>query len=538
MKTKLLIAFLFVAHCGLSFYHLNHTTMWDDEASVVWFAKNYNKYGDILGYDGDNIFSYRNGQLINNNLVYNNPPLDIYFTSYIIKYIGDTDFIVRMSFNIAGIIALVFYLSCMKIITGNNQIWYTCSAVLLLLSVNYLLIEGNSRYYSLNFLFGAVSLWSTLKLITNKGRPLTNRILFLLLQAIAIYLLFLSHYFAAFCWWAMCLFIMLRQGVIKISWKDRYTWFIVLVHLILFAFTTHYFITHNALHRPDMTNEDSTLIKYVKLLGWLFNDLNRSNIIPMWSVLVFIGLFIFAKEKMSSNFRRMAEFTLIFLLLSYLLNPQSTSRSTCFDVRYIYVIIPLLYLWIGYLLYLVYQVKSFGKVLVVAFITIYVNTTWLCYIPESTPPRFLLPSFVKERIEPYPTAYSESIKYINSNFSERKKILTIPGFHNTVFLRYVSDKINITNTLDEQSPLSRKIIDSLGMNCLYIGKCKPDYIFLFGNYGEINGYPYKVSDYAYIDTIPVFASGIDITRPELFWHSFGPRKVEDTDRDMLYILHN
>ncbi len=142
------------------------------------------------------------------------------------------------------------------------------------------------------------------------------------------------------------------------------------------------------------------------------------------------------------------------------------------------------------------------------------------------------------RLEPYPTAYSESIDYINKNFKKRTKILTVPGYHNTVFLRYVSDKIEITNTLDNNTPLSKAVVDSLGLNCLYIGNCKPEYIFLFGTDDKLDPYPYGPEDYKYIDTIPVYAFGIDITRPELFWHSFGPKKNIDLQKEALYIFHD
>lgn len=241
---------------------------------------------------------------------------------------------------------------------------------------------------------------------------------------------------------------------------------------------------------------------------------------------------------MSADFKKVALFSLVFIGASYLLNPQSTSKSTCFDLRYIYVIIPVLYMWVGYLLKLLHENMRVGKYIALVLVFIYVNSTLLCYIPESTPVRLLLPAFIKERLEPYPTAYSRSIEYIEKNFKKRTRILTVPGFHNTVFLRYVSDKIEITNTLNDHSPLSKAVVDSLGMQCLYIGRCKPEYIFLFGNYGDLDAYPYSAKDYKYIDTIPVFASGIDITRPELFWHSFGPKKEVDLQKDALYIFHD
>lgn len=512
--------------------------MWDDEASVVWFAKNYHQYGEIVGYDGDNIFSYRNGQLINNELVYNNPPLDIYFTSYVIKWIGDDDFTVRLSFAIIGMLALIFYLLIFRMIADKDNKWFLYSAVLLLFSVNYLLIEGNSRYYSLTFLFGAISLFISFLITKRPERKLWAKISLILIQLISIYFLFLSHYLAAMCWWLMVFFVLWQNKQIKISFKDGFTVITVLLNLVLFAVIVNYILRENALSRPDMSNDDGLFLKYFKLFGWLFNDLNRLNIVPLWSVPFLFFLLIFRKKLVSPGFRKMIFFSLIFLGASYFLNPQSTSKSTCFDVRYIYVILPILYMVLGYLLKLVHENIKQGKYIAFAAILLLINTTWLFYIPESTPPRWLLPNFIKERVEPYPTSYSEIVKYIERNFQSRKKILTIPGFHNTVLLRYVPEKIEITNTLDQTTPLSKSLIDSLGMNCLYIGNCKPEYIFLFGNYGELDSYPYSVEDYKYIDTIPVFSSGIDFSRPELFWHSFGPREVKNMQKDALYILHD
>jgi hypothetical protein len=512
--------------------------MWDDEASVVWFANNYNKYGEIIGYDGANIFSYRNGQLINNDLVYNNPPLDIYFTAYIIRFFGEDDFTVRFSFAITGIIGLIFFLLCIKIITGKDKNWFVYSSVLLLLSVNYLLIEGNSRYYSLNFLFGSISLWATLKLAYANRPNLLYSIGFVVIQLFTIYILFLSHYLAALCWWVMCFIILLQYKKVKLSFKDGFSWVAIALNFILFIIVAKYFLDHQVLNRPDMSNDDGLALKYFKLLGWLFNDLNRSNIIPLWSILLFLYLFIFKRKWLSQDFKRMVGFSLVFIGLSYLLNPQSTSKSTCFDLRYIYIIIPILYMWIGYLLKLLHEKFSIGKWLALSLVLIYVNTTALCYIPVSTPLRWLLPNFVMERLNPYPTAYSEAISYINRNFKKRTKILTLPGYHNTVFLRYVGDKIEITNTLDQNTPLSKNVVDSLGMNCLYIGNCKPEYIFQFGTNDKLDPYPYKANDYKYIDTIPIYAFGIDITRPELFWHSFGPKKNFDLKTEALYIYHD
>lgn len=537
MKIKLYIFLLFILHVCLVFIKIDHTTMWDDEASIVWFAENYLKYGDIVGYDGDNLFSYRNGSLINNELIYNNPPLDIYYVSYIIKYIGKTDFIIRSSFAVLGIIALVFYALIIHHFTKKHKVWYLFSMIILFLSVNYILIEQNARYYSLNFLFASISFWATLQIEKYEAKFL--KILFLLLQLISIGLLFFSHYLAALCWWFMCIVVMYRTQQIKfkITYYFNYIWIGSSV-LLLFSLA-YYFLTHQVLNRPDLVDSDPIYVKYFKLFGWLFNDLNRLNVFPVWGVLLLIYLFIKKRYLFNSEFKSILIYSLCFLGTIYIINPQPTSKSTSFDIRYVYPIIPIIYTITSYIFYLVYEKVKFGKLISFITVFIFINSTLICYIPESTPFRLLLPSYVKERLNPYPTAYSESIYYIQTKFKSPQKILTIPGFHNTVFLRYVSDKIKITNTLDSATtPFSHNKLKELNQECLYIGKCKPDYVFLFSNYDEFNNYPYSKKDYMYIDTIPVYATSIDITRPELYWHSFGPKTQMNPDKDYLYILHN
>ena len=233
MKIKHLIITLFLLHISLAMFHINHTLMWDDEASVVWFAKNYNQFGKIIGFDGTHLFSYRNGQLINNRLAYNNPPLDIYYAAQIIRIFGDSDYTLRFSFAILGFIGLAIFVWCLRIITDKDNVWFAYSSTLLVLSINYLLIEPNTRYYSLNFLFSSISLLATLKIIE---RPESGRkIGYLILQILALYFLFLSHYLAAVCWWLMCIFILLQQKQVKFSFKDKFTQAFVLLGIGFFV---------------------------------------------------------------------------------------------------------------------------------------------------------------------------------------------------------------------------------------------------------------------------------------------------------------
>ncbi|MBL7710914.1 MAG: hypothetical protein JNL13_00545 [Chitinophagaceae bacterium] len=537
MKTRLLLILLFVLHTGIACFRPAHTPMWDDEASVVWFAKNYNKYGAIVGYDGSNIFSYRNGQLINEQLEYNNPPLDIYYTAFILRHFGDSDTVLRLAFTVWGIAALFLFLCCLRLIAGKDRLWFLYSAVLLLLSVNYLMIETNTRYYSFNFFFAALSLWATVKM-TEKPSGLSRKTAFLFLQLAALYFLFLSHYLAAVCWWLMCFYMLYRKEIVDIRFRERFTWVALALNLLLSALLLQYLLAHQSLNRPDMDSTDSILVKYAKLTEWLVMDLHNINLVPLWTIPVFLYLFLFRKRLLSAEFRMICASSLVFLLAMLLLNPQSSSGSLSFDIRYLYVIIPLLSFWIGYLLKLLHEGVKNGPVLAIFSLLLFVNTSLFSAIPSGGGPRVLLPNLVKEKLYPFPTAYTAALAYINTHFKERKRILTLPGYHNTVFLRYVPDKIEITNTLDTASPLSRRLTDSLGMPCLRIGACKPEYVFQFGNTEPMTGYPFKPGDFAFVDTLPVYAQGLDLTRPELYWHSFGPKKVTDTAVEALYIYHD
>jgi hypothetical protein len=537
MKIKSLIIALFLLHIGLAMFHINHTLMWDDEASVAWFAKNYNQFGKIIGFDGTHLFSYRNGQLINDQLAYNNPPLDIYYAAQVMRFFGDSDYTLRVSFALLGFIALVIFVWCLRIITGKDDVWFAYSSTLLILSVNYLLIEPNTRYYSLNFLFASISLLATLKIV--KRPEMGLKVGYLLLQLLSLYFLFLSHYLAAVCWWLMCAFILWQQKKIKFSFKDRFTQIFVLSGAVLFALMVFYFISHETLNRPDLQGTDSLIVKYSKLTEWLFMDLSQMNIIPLWTVLVFLFLFVFRRHLLSLAFRQMVLFSLVFMGAMILLNPQRTSDTGSFDIRYLYVIMPILYAYIGYLLKLLHERVKKGRLISITLLLVFINSNLLSAVPSDSGVIWLLPNYVKERVEPYPTAYSEAISYINKHFKERKKILTLPGFHNTVFFRYIPEKIEVTNTLDEQTTtLSKSLIDSLGMDCLYIGHCKPDYVFQFGTSETLEKYPFKPSDFKYADTILIYANGLDVTRPELFWHSFGPKKIKDKNEEALFIFHD
>ena len=76
-KRYIIIAvFIFIVCCYLSLSRLGDTYFWDDEAQVGIIAKNLADQGKLTGWDGRNLYAYRNGTLLDEDLRPINPPLD------------------------------------------------------------------------------------------------------------------------------------------------------------------------------------------------------------------------------------------------------------------------------------------------------------------------------------------------------------------------------------------------------------------------------------------------------------------------------
>ena len=56
---------------------LDNTYFWDDEATVSIVAKNFLSTYQFTGWDGRNLYAYRNGTTLDRDLNVHEPPLDI-----------------------------------------------------------------------------------------------------------------------------------------------------------------------------------------------------------------------------------------------------------------------------------------------------------------------------------------------------------------------------------------------------------------------------------------------------------------------------
>jgi hypothetical protein len=79
---------------GVSFLilkSLDNAAFWDDEAHVGVMARNYLGMGHLTGWDGRNLYMYRNGGAIDKNLRPVNAPLDILVTAALVQVVRSLD---------------------------------------------------------------------------------------------------------------------------------------------------------------------------------------------------------------------------------------------------------------------------------------------------------------------------------------------------------------------------------------------------------------------------------------------------------------
>jgi hypothetical protein len=512
--------------------NLSQIPFWDDEAMVSWFARNANGQFILKSFDGNNPFFYRNGTLFN----YINPPLDIFYLSWIQKYIGDTIWIQRFSFVFLGFVSCFLFLMYLHN-TLKDKNWRLLSFIAYSLNINFILYSRNCRYYALVYFFGSLLLYLSSLQIYKKNaiKSLVISILF----SLGFVGLYLSHYLQAIIWIFIIFYILIQQGRIK-NFTNKYFVSSFTLSLLLCIMYSLYFHIFN---RNDLINSDNLFLKNLKLTVWLINDFNRYMIFPIWFFLILI-LSLFIKRLktilLSDNIKLFLKSFLVFVLLSILLSPQDTSNSGSFDMRYLQVGLPLFAIITGYYLHLIfYKIKNL--LLFVCFLIIFFGTSFFFYIPYSTPLRGTLLGFIHEKFSSeYETPLSCLKKYLDKNLRKKTKITCIPDYNNTFLMYYYPSQSIITSVIDSNKYINDSLIKKMNLSHTYKGN-QPEIVILFGDKNRKTGEEMNKIDfgnYSIIDSINIKATDLEYSRPEMAWHLFQKPKLNQENRESIYILKN
>lgn len=182
--------FLILMLCGALFlflYNLGNHYLWQDEAQTALISKTVLTKGVPRGYDGRNFFSQEVGAEYGENYIWKwHTWLPFYVLAGFFRTFGASTFVARLPFALFGIgtVFLTYFFS--KAMWQSRKI-AAVAGLLLLISVPFLLLSRQCRYYSMTTFFSLAGLYAYISLIDRKKYSC-------FIFVIALTLLFHTHY--------------------------------------------------------------------------------------------------------------------------------------------------------------------------------------------------------------------------------------------------------------------------------------------------------------------------------------------------------
>jgi hypothetical protein len=515
----------------------NHV-FWSDEADTAIFGRNTLRFGYPTGWDGRNLFAYRDGTLLNSDLVETqNTWSQYYLAACSFAVLGEGTRSGRLPFVALGVATVpAFYFLVLRWY-GSRRLAFAC-ATALALWVPFLLFARQCRYYAPGMLAAVVLslLWEDLSL--RRGRRLA------LFIAVGV-LLFHTHLLLFSCQFGAML---LTDLVLERRWERMRAMLVAGACVALFALPwVLAFAPIGDLRDRLMGNLQ--LVGRLRLFVRHLRDYSTGGFFPALMVIP-VGLSILSAAHRRVELQRAvlpAVLVLAYTALLALLSPQDPRTTWFADIRYCVPMIPFL------LLLLVRSVVwLLGRQRMVAIIvaTLCFGTDLLapgCLVPagsdqvRSTSPlglpfRCWLAEHVHECLHGYQTPYAAVIDHLRRGALQDDTIVVSPAYKGDPVLFYLGERLRFVSVL---RPDNQRLVPPLrgALPRSIYSLERPDWIVAFGRptldliCGELavdgrSGYQLAVLSHYDQET----------TRPELFWRSFGPVTAYAPD-ERIFILH-
>ncbi len=154
---RIFLLSVFIASLFLFLTNLGNHYLWQDEAQTAVISRTILTHGVPVGYDGKNYFSQEQKSEYGKNYIWKwHTWLPFYLLAAFFKLFGISTFVARLPFALFGIGSVFMTYWLCKVLWQSQKIAVTAT-VLLLLSVPFLVLSRQCRYYSLAAFF---SLWS------------------------------------------------------------------------------------------------------------------------------------------------------------------------------------------------------------------------------------------------------------------------------------------------------------------------------------------------------------------------------------------
>ena len=554
----------------LCLVNLDYAALWHDEAYAAFFGKTLLQQGDIVGWDGRNLFGGPNGRTLNDELRDVLPPLMYVLNAAGFAVFGVNEIGARIVHAVIGVVALgVFYLLLRQYLLNYPRLMFFIF-LFAAWSAQLLLYFRQSRYFSVMVLalilifylyerywrsrrsayIAAIAMVAALSFFNHYAGGAAT-----MLSLAAYHLLFRARATTLREWvlFALCGAAIVAVGTIYLYWVG------------VIGGERSGFMAFAGQAPTPYRGDSSAFVLFLQKIWIYIRELFTADWISWPVFLWFVGMIMLAYQvqrkqvaRVSRQARRQrtgtgagitekilgGEFPLaaagkiilmgaLFALFSAMLSVQPIWLSPFADLRYYVGALPLLLAMKGLFAEWVWRKSRIAGAAAIAILLLtsvgaYPFNLTMVFTGERTLGCHLF-QFVREIHRPYRDSIRMVSDYLLTH-ARQDDLVYVPGFADGgTLIFYVGDRVLYCCTLDENTPLPREKVAELEAP-LYIGHNTPDWIIGFGGLRQVTVEQFAAS-YEVVAKLKVHF--YPTQRPELNFHAFSPL---DPGASGVYIL--
>ena len=511
--------------------NLNYSLLWDDEAHFAFVGKNLLETGTLTVWDGRNLDSFGEGNVLPNSKLQSMwPPLTYVFTAVGIYLFGYNETGARSICACIGVLALVMFLLLLRLYLPDNSRLVFFVFLFVSLSPQLLLYFRSAHYFAFA-VFGFIACIYFYERYWRSGR-----LLYLISLTIIGLLSFLNHYSVGA---AGILAIAVYHLILRRAATSRKQWlmfsmagfFIVLLGFSYLFASESLTSAETVMSAYERGTSDFTLLDHILKL---FNGIMTILAVDWLSWLVCLWFLIhqwFARKGKGLNgisanqTRQLILLGMLFFTFSVLLSPQRPQLGEITALRYSVAALPLFLVMKGMLInWLISKEKILGSVVLAALLSSTAGAHPFDlkngYTDESIHGFHLL-SFIKEIHTPYkPDPIDEVAKYLHKYANYDDLVYTNVNYYRRNLIFYIGNHVLLCCQINKANSKLSVAIERMRDSLFFDAKVIPDWIIVFRpNEG------WDLAEHIYTHNwtpTHIFALALQTQRPEIDIRRFEP----------------
>ncbi len=495
-----------------AFFRLGHYPLWGDEADTALFARGVARTGDTMALIDHNIYAFRNGACLKNLHGRYQPPVPYYLAAPFVGVDGTGAFWPRFPFAVLGLLSVGLLLYWMIRMGISASAWIVLS-IGLLGNVSFFLFCRQCRYYSLAILLTLIIVYLYMNW---KGRRWELAVI----VAASTMLLGTNYLSYAALYAALgCDYLVFARRERRLT--PRQWLLLFLPQIIIGIFIMWIYNPLDTEIVPDAP-EQNLLLDKLMLIWWNFRDLNNCEFC--------IGIIVLAAPLAYLWTRnvwllRGAIAAVCYIIIIAIFSPQRAAMTHAADVRYLTPLIPLC-IGLSVLIILPLALNRWLLALILAGLVFGSNVLNYPFSPNEWRSRPV--QFIRELCNPRETSIDAAVQWISQHILNQESIYVLPGQMRYPLMYHAPQPVyawQLKYPPEEQFAFMSPIH--------FLGQIPSDYFIIFGpvkvEVEELIKYlKSRGADYRLEHVLDIYWD--DMTRPEIYWHSFPP--IEDFDRQL------